>query len=457
VTDLRSDALIPGSLYGRITRNTALLFAGMTAASVFTMLTVAVNARALTAREFGVLVLLQSASQMVAIATSFYTQQPIIKLGALARAEGDKDRLGKIISMGLLTDLFSSLTAFAIALAAIELFSGAVGLADQDLAAARIMAATLIFNGYPTSNGIFRLFHKFGVLSLIQTLCAAGLLIASVILFFLEAPFEDFVLAWAGYIILNYQLQLWISLYLVRRASIPLPLKGWMFSGGDGRAFIQYCWSTWATSSVDTLRSNGDSLLVGAVVSVEAAGVYNVARQLAGVLRKFGTVYTSTVFPEVSMLSAQGNVEAARHLKTRMMLASSLVGAAAVAGVVVLGHLLIHFLFGARFAEGYVPLILLTAAAAAQFVSHTPSMYVQVYVGPKRLLLVYLAAVGIFILAAVPLTFALSITGTAMAQLVFALALVLLCQFSLHRTPLSGGIDKTSPHSRQSFTRTRRK
>ena len=457
MTDLRSDVPVTDSLYGRIARNTAYLFGGTTAASVFTMLTVAVNARALSPREFGVLVLLQSATQMVAISTSFFTQQPVIKLGSLAQAEGDKSRLGKIISMGLLTDLFSSLIALAIALTAIEFFSGAIGLADRDLAAARIMAATLIFTGYPTSNGIFRLFNRFGLLSLIQTLCAAGLLIASAALYIGHSSFDEFVLAWAGYFILNYQLQLWVSLYLVRRAAIPLQVKRRMFSGGDGRTFIQYCWSTWATSSVDTLRSSGDSLLVGAVVSVEAAGIYNVARQLAGVLRKFGTVYSATIFPEVSMLSAQDNVEGARRLKTRMMSATFLMGVAAVVGVVFFGHIVIQILFGARFEDGYVPLIFLTAAAAAQLVSQTPSMYVQVYAGPKRLLFVYVTAIVAFSVAAIPLTFVLSITGTAVAQLVFGLALVILCQFALRDTPVSGGWGKQGFDSRPELIRTRRK
>jgi hypothetical protein len=80
-----------------------------------------------------------------------------------------------------------------------------------------------------------------------------------------------------------------------------------------------------------------------------------------------------------------------------------------------------------------------------------------VYVGPKRLLFVYVAAIAAFALAAIPLTFALSITGTAIAQLVFGLALVLLCQFALRRTPVSGGGGKTALDFRQAFSRVRRK
>jgi O-antigen/teichoic acid export membrane protein len=394
---------------------------------------------------------------MILAGTSFSTQQPVINLGSVAQAEGDRIRLGKVISMGLVTDLFSSLIALAIAFTEIEFFFAAIGLADRDLAAARIMAATLIFTGYPASNGIFRLFNRFGLLSLIQTLCAAGLLVASAALYIAHAPFDAFVLAWAGYFIVNYQLQLWVSLILVRRAAIPLQLKRRIFAGSDGRTFVQYCWSTWGTSSIDTLRSNGDSLLVGAVVSVEAAGIYNVARQLAGVLRKFGTVYSATVFPEVTMLSAQDNIEGARRLKTRMMSATFLMGLAAVAAAAIFGQIVIHFLFGARFEAGYVPLILLTAAAGAQLVSHTPSMYVQVYVGPKRLLFVYLAAIAAFALAAIPLTFALSITGTAIAQLVFGLALVVLCQLALRDTPAWGGWRKEGCHFPRESIRARRK
>jgi O-antigen/teichoic acid export membrane protein len=200
------------------------------------------------------------------------------------------------------------------------------------------------------------------------------------------------------------------------------------------RTFVAYCWTTWGTATADTVRSNGDSLLVGAAVSVEAAGIYNVAKQLAGILRKLNTVYASAAFPEISSLSAHGEEENAALVRRRMLWVGGAIGVVAVAAALVIGRPVIGLLFGPRFEAAWLPLVILTAAAAAQLISHTLSMYVQVYVGPERLFRVYLVAIGIFVIAAFPLTSAFSISGTALAQLLFSLSLIYFCHLALRRT-----------------------
>ena len=95
--------------------------------------------------------------------------------------------------------------------------------------------------------------------------------------------------------------------------------------------------------------------------------------------------------------------------------------------------LVLGLLFGARFEAAYWPLVILTAAAASQLISHTLSMYVQVYVGPERLFHVYAFAIVLFAVAVLPLTSALSTTGTALAQLMFSLALIYFCHWALRR------------------------
>jgi O-antigen/teichoic acid export membrane protein len=90
-------------------------------------------------------------------------------------------------------------------------------------------------------------------------------------------------------------------------------------------------------------------------------------------------------------------------------------------------------LFGSQFEPAYLPLVILTAAAAAQLISYTLSMYVQVYVGPEQLFRVYLVAIAIFATAVVPLTSLLSINGAALAQLLFSLTLIQCCSSALRR------------------------
>jgi O-antigen/teichoic acid export membrane protein len=395
------------------------------------MLEVAIAALALPGRDFGVLVLLQSSALMLRALTSFSTQQPVIKLGADAQADSDRDRLGSIVSMGLVVDLFASIVALAIAAFLITLARHVIGLADENVGSAWIFAVSLLFSGFPTANGIFRLYDRFGLLSLIQTFSAIGLFAAYASLFVVGAKLQALVWAWAAYLTLNSMVQLGEGVSMMRGDGVTLRPAVGDFATADGRTLLDYCWSTWGTSTADAIRMNGDSLLIGAIVSVEAAGVYNVARQLAGMLRKFNVILPATVFPEISRLAAAQDLVGAKRLHGRLLWIGTAIGLVAVIAAAALGHLVIRLLFGAAFEQGYVAFVILTAAAAAQLISFGPSMYVQVYSGPKRLLVLYGVASAIFAAAAVVLTFEFSLAGMAMAQLLFGLAVILLCEVQL--------------------------
>jgi O-antigen/teichoic acid export membrane protein len=188
-------------------------------------------------------------------------------------------------------------------------------------------------------------------------------------------------------------------------------------------------------ATVEGLRSNGDSLLVGAAVSIEAAGIYNVAKQLAGVLRKLSTIYASAAFPEISALSAHGENLSAARIRRRMLWIGGTVGLIAILVTLVVGRPALGLLFGPRFEAAWIPLVILTAAAAAQLIGYTLSMYVQVYVGPEHLFKAYMGAIALFLLAVAPLTSAIAITGTAIAQLLFSFALIYLCHMALRGLP----------------------
>ena len=422
-----------GSVFRRLARNSAYLAAGTIVSAVFMMAAAVLNARALSAREFGVLVLFQSATMLFATLMAVATQQPVIKLGTAALAEGDLDHLGRIIGLGLALDAVAAIGGTIVAFGFLWLGRGWIGIGNGELGVAAVFAASLLFTGYLTSNGIFRLLNRFGLLSLIQALCAAGILAATACLYATHAPFRAYCWAWAIFYALNSQLPLWVAMALARREGVRVHLSTGKMQRSEVRTFLAYCWTTWGMATADTLRSNGDSLLVGAIVSVEAAGVYNVAKQLAGVLRKANSVYASAMFPEISALSAHGEADSAKHVQRRILWVSGAVGIAALLVTGALGRPVLVHAFGARFEAAYLPLIILTAAAAFQLISHTFSMYVQVYVGPVRLFLAYVLAVAVFLAAAVPMTSIWSIGGMAMAQVLFSLALIALCRSALRR------------------------
>ena len=371
---------------------------------------------------------------MMATLMSFSTQQPVIKLGSQALADGDNARLGRIIGLGLLFDGFAAVVATLAAFAILAFGHGWIGIGRDQFGIAAAFAGSLLFTGYLTSNGIFRLLDRFGLLSLIQAGCAAAVFIATAYLWASGARFEAYCWTWAIFYALNGLASLVVGLYLARRAGIPIGFSLRRNERGEIRTFLAYCWTTWGVATVEAARSNGDSLLVGAVVSVESAGIYNVAKQLAGILRKLNTVYASAAFPEISALSAHGEDRNAARVQRRMLWLGGAIGATALVAALIFGRAVLSLLFGPHFEAAWLPLVILTGAAAAQLISHTLSMYIQVYVGPEKLFRVYVLAMAVFLVVVFPLTSALSITGTALAQLMFSLALIYFCHLALRRT-----------------------
>ena len=415
----------------RLLRNTAFLGGGTALAAFLSMLAVVVNSRALSITQFGQFVLLQSSALLIAGICTFSTQQPVIKLGVAALAEGDRTRFERIIFMGFAADCLSAVIAASSALAIVLLVPGLIGLDAELQKAAVIVSCSLLFQGYRTSEGIFRAFDRFDLLGIIQPLASSLQLGIAVILWLTNAPFIAYAWLAAMIIALPSAAQLMIAAtLLVRRGFRPRP-HGISKARTDRREFIAYCWTTSATGTFDTIRTNGDSTAVGVLISVEAAGIYNVAKQLAGILRKVTTIYASVVFPELAKMAATRNVAQAKRLLNKAVLTGLGVTVTAGAGAALLGPLALSLMFGPRFTEAKYALILLVVAAGLQLVSATYSMYAQAFIGPVALVKAYLVSTVAFCVVIALALPTIGMMGAGWAQLAFVIALTISCRFAL--------------------------
>lgn len=422
-----------GGIGRRLVRNGIVLLGGSGGASLLMLLAVAVNSRALTLNEFGAFALLQATALLIAGFFSFATQQPVVKLGVEAIDRGDNARFERLIGMGFIADLAAAIGAAALAtgfaLAAPALF----GTADDRVAAALVVAISLLFQGYRTSEGIFRTFDRFGLLGLIQVLSAVVQVGIAVVLWWLDAPFTAYAWLAATTIALSSLLQLAGASVLLRCHGLRPRFRAMWEATDDRREFVSYCWSTWATGSLDTVRMNGDAPLVGLLVSVEAAGIYNVARQVAGVLRKGTQIYGSVFFPELAMLASRRETARAQQVLRKLLYLTLAITVAGTAAAILVGGSLLHALFGPEFEAGHLVLVLLFAAAGIQLLSATYSMYIQAFVGPGALFVLYVLATLSFAAVIVPSLLMWGMAGAGAAQIVFFVVLAVACGLRLRR------------------------
>ncbi|TCJ40218.1 lipopolysaccharide biosynthesis protein [Parafrankia sp. BMG5.11] len=426
-------AMPSGGLRKRILRNLSVLGGGSGGAALLSLGAVAINSRALSLVDFGIFVLLQTTAMLVAGLFTFATQQPVIKLGMAALERGQTERFERLVGMGLLADFASAFAAAAVSLGLLVLMPQWLPLPPRYELGAIVVASCLLLQGYRTSEGVFRALNRFDQMSLIQVTSAALQLVVAAILWSQDAPFIYYAILAAASISLPSLIQLIGALLLLRGRGLRPKFGGVQAARADRREFVAYCWSTWATGSLDTLRQNGDAPLVGLLISVEAAGIYNVARQLAGILRKGTQVYASVLFPELAAFASRRDLEGPRRLLRRILVLSAVLTLGAVASSAVLGGLALDVLFGSQFRPGHLVLVLLFASAGIQLVSATYSMYVQAFDGPVAIFHSYVIATVAYLAVILPgLEFG-GLAGAGLAQIVFFAVLALGCRLRLRR------------------------
>jgi O-antigen/teichoic acid export membrane protein len=304
--------------------------------------------------------------------------------------------------------------------------------------AACIVAASLLLQGYRTSEGVFRVFDRFDLMGLIQVGCAAVQLTIAAALFWIEAPFAAYAGLVAAAIALPSAVQLAAALSLLRKRGLRPRFGGIVSRDGDRREFVAYCWTTSVTSTCDTIRQNGDSPLVGLLISVEAAGIYNVAKQLAGIIRKGASIYASVLFPELASMAARQDMAGARRIMGKAVAASLAVIVFVVIASGAFGGLALEILFGPTFGPGHLALVILCGAAGLQMLGATYSLYVQSFIGPVALFRSYLVATAAFLALTWPALALIGLPGAALGQVVFSLALALACWIQLRGQGLFG-------------------
>lgn len=116
---------------------------------------------------------------------------------------------------------------------------------------------------------------------------------------------------------------------------------------------------SWLSNLSNRAFASMDTLVLGLFVADGLIGVYEVAWNLASILAVFGIAIATSMFPAMSELSSDGNVEELRYLFsdsvafTGLLLIPGLVGTALVGDLVLL-------LYGQSFARGHLVLIVLT-------------------------------------------------------------------------------------------------
>lgn len=416
-------------LAARLVRNAATISGATAIASVLALIAMTINARALSLADFGTLAFLQSSALFIAGLCSFATQQPLMKMGIAALEAGETQVFRRLVARGLIVDSLSALASVTVGMALVLTAPHWWGMSTSAASLALLIGLSLAFQGYRTAEGALRVLNRFDLLSYAVVITAAVQVVVAIILWSAGAPLVWYGAFVAAGLALSPVLQLGFAWRVLARSNLTPTLGG--LAPMQRRTFDAYCWSTWTTSTLDNIRSNGDSLAVGGLLSVEAVGLYNVAKQLAGILRKATPLYASVLFPELATLAARDDQARLHQLLNKAVAASGAVTIFIVLGVWAGGDVALARLYGSSFVTGHETLILLAGAAGLQLVSATYSMATQVLDKPSALVSAYAIATLAFAVAIVPAINVGGLAGAGAAQILFFVVLTIACRLKM--------------------------
>jgi O-antigen/teichoic acid export membrane protein len=183
--------------------------------------------------------------------------------------------------------------------------------------------------------------------------------------------------------------------------------------------------------AVDVLRQFDGSygvILVGWFSSGVELGVFRVAVACAVLAAMPVTIFHILLAPTLSRLHDSGDKDGMQQLLSWAGGAMIAIMVPIALGSWFFGRLLISLVFGVAYADGWLPLFLLTVAQLVYAVFGMGPILLAMCGGERDLIRIYLIGVGIAFLAAIPMTMRWGGAGAALGPVISALFIGLLSQ-----------------------------
>jgi O-antigen/teichoic acid export membrane protein len=410
----------------RVLRNFGVVLRGRGIAAVFAVGSTGLMANALSAREFGLVILVHTYVMVVRGALNFRTFEAVVRYGIPFVENRQHGELRSLLQSTMLVDAAAALLALLIGMAAAPVASHYLhwdeGMTSWAVAYSLVILATA--NG--TANGVLRIYDRFDALSVQFTIGPALRFFMVLIAWWLEAPMVAFVFAWGSAYAVGQLYLLVRGLAELRAHDSGSPWRGfrWAKMRDPGEGFWKFIGVVYWQTNIDLLPKHVSTLLAGSLLGPAAAGLFRLAREFSTVLTQPALLLREVLFPDLSrsVHAEDGNIQTV-PFRTAM-----------IAGAVGLAFVLLSLLIGppilAVVGDEYLtaaPLLTLLLLAAS-FDLASASLRAAAYAVGKAssILRIHVLSISVYIAAFFAITLWLGLNGPGYAAiLASALALVL--------------------------------
>ncbi|OYX73581.1 MAG: hypothetical protein B7Y81_02390 [Caulobacter sp. 32-67-35] len=296
-----------GATVGRIYSNLARLLGGKAAAGLISLAYIAIAARALGTRDYGVLVLVHGYILMVGGLIGFPGWHAVVRYGAHARADGDVPRLARLLRFVGVVEVAGGLLAIAIAALLAPIVGPRLGWSPAALLWATPYSLAILASTRATPAGYLQLAGRFDLLGLHNTVAPLVRLVGAVVAALLHSGLIGFLVAWLAAALAECAV-MWIMGLMVAREELPgAPFLGVMRGAvAENPGIRRFMFAANADITLGELSARAVPLIVGWTLGPAAAGLYAIAQRATVVLAQPAQILGQAAYAELAQLVARG-------------------------------------------------------------------------------------------------------------------------------------------------------
>lgn len=348
-------------VFRTIVRNASYLASGKIGGALLGLIALACAGRGMSPALFGTLVLIHSYANGVGALVKFQTWQFIVRYGAPARERGDTATLRDVTGFAVGLDILSGLVGLAAGIILLPFAAEWFGIPREDMGLAMLYCTLIPTMAAATPTGILRVFDRFDQIASLQMVTPTIRAIGGLLSYFGHLGFAGFMLTWYVADLAGDLSQWFLAVKELRRQKLASALRPGLF--GPARRLPRawgFVWTTNVAHSIYSAWGPISTLIVGAMLSPAAAGLFKIAATFFDSASKPADLLSRSFYPEIMRLDP-----ASRH-PWQLALRSALISAA-IAVVILLivslgGKPVIAFVFGKKYVAAYDLLQLMTAS-----------------------------------------------------------------------------------------------
>lgn len=409
---------------GRIYGNLSRLLAGKAMAGLLSLAYLAVAARALGPRDYGVLVLVHGYVTAVGGILEFPGWHAIVRYGAQAIERGDRARLARLLRFAGLVEGVAGAIAVAAAALLAPLVGPHLGWPPQALAFAAPYSFAVLATVRATPAGYLQLAGRFDLLGLHNIVAPVVRLIGAFAVVGLGGGLRGFLIAWLTAALAEFAtlwfLGAWVASRKIGASTLWGGVRG---AAAENPGLWRFMWAANADVTFGELSTRLAPLIIGWILGPTATGLFAVAQRASVVISQPGQILGQSAYAEFARLVAAGQRGARlRQALWRSITYAFLAVAPILLVVALFGHHLAILLGGPAFVAAG-GLMFWLALARALLLTAPPTGAALTALGRPGLSLRANLVAGLGTLALLPgLLQALGLMGGAAQALLQALA-----------------------------------